>query len=129
MAKILVVDDELGIRVSLWRALEFSGHKVTLAKDGEEGDRLFRENPTDLVITDLVMPKKEGLEFMSGLLVDFPDLKILVISGGGVKASSKDIELLLDTAQTRGAVKTFAKPFELHEILACVRDLLAADAD
>jgi len=127
MAKIMVVDDDPGIRVSLWRALEFSGHKVILAKDGEEGDRLFRESPVDLVITDLVMPKKEGLELMSGLLADFPELRILVISGGGGKARGKDLQLLLDAAQFKGAIKAFVKPFELHEILVCVRDLLAAD--
>ena len=78
---ILVVDDEISIRRLLAKALESDGYDVIEASDGEEGMKLFRENPADLIITDIVMPKKGGHDFINEILEEFPDVKIIAISG------------------------------------------------
>lgn len=128
MARILVIDDEDSIRVALGRALELYGHEVTLAGDGQEGEALFRENPADLVIADIIMPKQEGLGLLANLLVDYPDVKIIIMSGGARMAQGADLQGLLDVAKSQGASKTFMKPFELDEIMESVQDLLASGA-
>ncbi|VAX17591.1 hypothetical protein MNBD_NITROSPINAE01-88 [hydrothermal vent metagenome] len=125
MARILVVDDEGTIRASLKRMLEMNGYEVVLAENGEEGDRLYRENPTDLVITDLVMPEKEGLEFYNGLIDDYPDMKVILISGGGRKIEGEDLDFILDVAKGSGVVDTFRKPFDVDELLKSVEKHLA----
>ncbi len=128
MARILVIDDEESIRTALRRALELDGHTVILAEDGEEGETFFRENPADLVITDIIMPKREGLGLLANLLVDYPGVKIIIISGGARMTHGPDLQALLDVAKSQGACKTFMKPFELNEILESVNDLLAGEA-
>ncbi len=125
MARILVVDDEGTIRASLKRMLEMNGYEVVLAGNGEEADRLYRENPTDLVITDLVMPEKEGLEFYNGLIDDYPDMKVILISGGGRKIEGEDLDFILDVAKGSGVVDTFRKPFDVEELLKSVEKHLA----
>ncbi|MCZ6680199.1 MAG: response regulator [Candidatus Poribacteria bacterium] len=121
MARILVVDDEEGIRTALCAALEHIGHEVVGAPDGEMGLRLYREKPTDLVILDIFMPEKEGLEAIMELKRDFPDVKIIAISGGGTVVGGWDP---LTIAEHLGAVRTFTKPFALKEIIEAVRELV-----
>ena len=121
MACILIIDDDEQIRKTLRATLEREGHNVVEAPDGYHGVQLFRRKGADLVITDIVMPNKEGLETIRELREDCPDVKIVAISGGGVI----EPRFYLYLAQKSGAVRTLAKPFNRSELLAAVDDLLA----
>ena len=83
MKRILVVDDEAQIRTMLTQMLELEGYTVHTGENGEEGLALVGRYAFDLVITDMIMPVKDGLKFIMELIRDYPDLKILAISGGG----------------------------------------------
>ena len=83
MKRILVVDDEAQIRTMLTQMLEQEGYEVQTAENGEDGFNLVRKQVFDLVITDMIMPVKDGLKFIMELIKDYPELKILAISGGG----------------------------------------------
>jgi YesN/AraC family two-component response regulator len=84
MANILIIDDDQQILNMLSQILKRAGYGVVEALDGKQGLKLYRENPTDLIITDIIMPEKEGLETIMELQRDFPDVKIIAISGGGI---------------------------------------------
>lgn len=118
--QILIVEDDSAIRSMLRRMFEREGYDVADASNGKEGLKLFRKDPAKLVITDLIMPEKEGIETIMALRRDFPDVKIIAISGGGI-IGPKDY---LETAKTLGADLTFTKPFELKELLEAVKELL-----
>ena len=120
MASILVMEDDDQFRQMLRVMLETSGYQVTDAADGEAGLSLYRKAPTDLIIVDIFMPWKEGLETIKELREDFPDVKIIAISGGG-KGGHFDY---LDRAKFFGAQKSLAKPFRKHELLEAVGELL-----
>jgi CheY-like chemotaxis protein len=119
-ARILIIDDELVIRDLLVDILEREGYETVAATDGNEGIRIYRENPADLIITDLIMPKKEGIETIMELHRDFHNVKVIAMSGGGVN----DSELYLQIAKTIGAVKTLAKPLNRKELLEAVKELI-----
>jgi DNA-binding response OmpR family regulator len=120
MARILVIDDEAVIRDLLLKILEREGYETITATDGKDGIRIFRENPTDLIITDLIMPEKEGIETIMELRRDFKDVKVIAMSGGG----KVDPETYLHIAKTIGAIGTIAKPFDLKELLKTVQEFL-----
>jgi YesN/AraC family two-component response regulator len=82
MAKILVFDDEPSILLMLKKMLEKAGHEVDVALNGREGMEIFEINKPDLLITDIIMPQKEGLETILELRRKYPELKIIAISGG-----------------------------------------------
>ncbi|HEY9014898.1 MAG TPA: response regulator, partial [Gemmatimonadales bacterium] len=83
MSRIMVVDDDAAIRRTLSLMLERAGFEVVLASDGAEAIRLWRERRGDLVITDLHMPRKDGIETIVELLYHSPDVRIIAMSGGG----------------------------------------------
>jgi len=83
MARILIIDDEPQLLDMLGQTFEREGYDIVKASNGKEGIKLYRENPVDLIITDIIMPEKEGIETIFELRKDFPDLKIIAISGGG----------------------------------------------
>ena len=120
MKSILIIDDDEQIRTALRMLLEQSGYEVISAPDGKKGLKLYHDKPTDLIITDLIMPEKEGIETIMELRREFPDVKIIAISGGG----SNDPEVLLHVAKTLGAERTIAKPFNNEDLLKAIRDLL-----
>ena len=120
MARILVVDDESSIRILLRAMLERKGHEVDEAFDGNEATKRIRANPPDLIITDLIMPDKEGIETIMELRRDFPDMKIIAMSGGGIIGAREYLRM----AKSVGAHRTFKKPFEMGEFLQAVGDLL-----
>jgi len=120
MAQILIIDDEATIRDLLIKILEREGYETMNASNGKEGIRLYRENPADLVITDLIMPEKEGIETIMELRRDFQDIKVIAMSGGG----KIDPETYLQIAKTSGAIETIAKPFDLKAVLKTVQELL-----
>src|SRR5258708_24819935 len=85
MSRVLLIDDDDSVRSVLALGLKARGFEVEQACDGVMGDRLFRKNPADLVITDLIMPEKEGLQTIADLIRDFPNIKIIAMSGGSPK--------------------------------------------
>lgn len=119
--RILVVDDDEGVRDYLRSILEREGYEVADAVDGESAVERFRESSADLIITDIIMPGKEGIELILDIRKDHPNVPIIAISGGG-RISPDDY---LKTAELIGAQRSIAKPIERAEILGAVRDLLA----
>lgn len=119
MAHILVIEDDVAIRDLLRDVLEHHGHEVHVAADGREGLEAFHRYGADLVITDILMPDQEGLQTISELRQDNPDLKIVAVSGGGVIGS----QTYLDRARDLGADRTIQKPFSVADVLAAVREL------
>jgi len=120
MAKILVVDDEPAILLMLKKMLEKADHEVDTASDGNEGIILFEKNKHDLLITDIIMPEKEGMETIIELRKKYPDLKIIAISGGGRISP----EGYLPGAKLLGANMVFQKPLVQKEFLEAVAILL-----
>jgi YesN/AraC family two-component response regulator len=120
MACILIIDDEPQLLDMLGQTLEREGYDIVKASNGKEGIKLYRENPVDLIITDIIMPEKEGIETIFELRKDSPDLKIIAISGGG----RIEPDEYLDIAEKIGADRTFAKPVARQDLLNAVRDLL-----
>ena len=98
-----------------------AGFEVVEAANGVEGLSHYRERPTDLVITDIMMPEKEGVQTISELRRDFPGVRIIAISGGG-RDVARDY---LPVAARLGACRTVAKPFTRQEILEAVAGALA----
>ncbi len=124
MAGILVIDDDPQMRRMLARILQGAGHEVQLAANGLEGLRAFRTLRPDLVITDIVMPVKEGLDTILLLRSWCPEAKIIAISGGS-RIGHKDY---LAEATELGASAIIAKPFRSEELLAKVAHCLADEA-
>jgi DNA-binding response OmpR family regulator len=120
MAKIIVVDDEPSILLMLKKMLEKVGHEVDTASNGNEGIILFEKNKHDLLITDIIMPEKEGMETIIELRKKYPDLKIIAISGGGRISP----EGYLPGAKLLGANMVFQKPLVQKEFLEAVAILL-----
>jgi len=121
MSRILVIDDEDQMRQMLKQTLERAGYEVIDAPNGEKGVQLFRESPADLVITDLIMPEKDGMETVIELKRDFPDINIIAISGGSRAMDPRDY---LHYATQVGVVCTFTKPIEPQELLNAIKELL-----
>jgi YesN/AraC family two-component response regulator len=120
MESILIIDDEAQIRSMIRLVLEREGYVISEASDGAEGIRLFRENPADLILTDLIMPNKDGIGMMLELKKEFPAVNIIAMSGGGL--NRPDGYLL--GAKKLGAVHTLAKPINRQELLRVVKDAL-----
>lgn len=121
MARILLIDDNPDVLNVVHRVLTAEGHVVEDAPKSSAGLALHRANPFDLVITDIVMPEKEGISTIIELRGECPDLKIIAMSGGG------DFEPYgyLDIAIRVGADRTLPKPFSREELLEAVNDMLS----
>lgn len=122
MAHILVIDDEELARFTLREILEGAGHDVAEAKNGNEGIAFQKSQPFDLVITDIIMPEKEGVETIIELKRDFPGLPIIGISGGG---RTRNLDFL-KLAQEYGADQILPKPFSESQLLDAVKEVLHA---
>jgi CheY-like chemotaxis protein len=120
MARILVIDDEPSILLMIRKMLEKEGYLVDTAIDGNDGLDLFEKNKPDLIITDIIMPQKEGLEIILDLRKKYPGLKIIAISGGG----RIHPEGYLPSAKLFGANLVFQKPLIKNEFLAAIAQLL-----
>ena len=118
---ILVIDDEQPVRAVLRQMLEKAGYRVEEAANGSAGIHLLRSHPIDLIINDLFMPEKEGIETMMEVRKDFPQVKIIAMSGGG-RMGRLD---LLPMSESFGAQRTLAKPFERKELLEAIKAVLA----
>ena len=121
MPKILVIDDDEQVRALLYEILDRAGFEVVEAANGLEGVNAYRRAPTDLIITDLIMPEKEGVETILELRGEFPSVRIVAISGGG-RNGAQDY---LSIAARLGARRVVAKPFSRQEILDAVQAALA----
>jgi DNA-binding response OmpR family regulator len=120
MIRILVIDDDIKIREMLKQCLERAGYEVLVAPDGKAALKLHSPNPVDLIITDIVMPEKDGFETIMEFRRRFPTVKVMAISGGGKIGADQ----YLETAKAMGVIRTFSKSFELRELLGAVRELL-----
>lgn len=119
-AEILVIDDDPGIRSILRRALETAGCVVHEAGDGAAGLKRFRRGGIDLVITDIIMPEREGVETIMALRKESPATPIIAMSGGGGGGAD-----YLELAIKLGARLAIPKPFSLAEMVETVTEVLA----
>lgn len=122
MAKILIVDDDREILGMLKRLLERNNHEVIEAVNGTEAIKLYRKNPADLIITDIVMPEIGGLEILRVLQGEYPNLKLIAISGGALIGPGTYLKM----AKQLGAIKTFTKPFNIKDLQETVNEALTS---
>ena len=118
--KILLIEDDARLRTTLCQLLVQSGFEVHEAEEGNSGIGLIEQQTFDLVITDVIMPGKEGMETILELRKSHPELKIIAMSGGG---SVRSAEYLV-VAQAAGAHATIAKPFPFDRLLTIIQTLV-----
>jgi two-component system, chemotaxis family, chemotaxis protein CheY len=123
--RILVADDDPGIRRTLQIGLEKAGYEVIEARDGEEAARLWREDGVDLIIADIYMPNKSGLQLIMELRAHNSTIPVIAMSDGG---RSQNLNPLI-YSEVLGSVRTIAKPFSLEDMVAMVKAELAKEAD
>ncbi len=124
LARILVIEDDSLTCEWLDSLLTRNGYVVDLATNGKEGVDKFQANPADLVITDIVMPEKDGIETITDLKRQYPSLKVIAISGGDRRP--EDISRnYLHSAKLLGANRAMQKPITNEDLLAAVRELLS----
>jgi DNA-binding NtrC family response regulator len=121
MASVLLIDDDAEVRTSVQRVLEAAGHTVRAVADGSYGIHSFRQRRPDLVITDIIMPDKEGIATIRELQKIDSSIPIIAISGGGPLQSQLDY---LKLARQFGAVATLWKPFRAATLRELVNDVL-----
>jgi two-component system chemotaxis response regulator CheY len=117
MPSVLVVDDQDQVRQLIRETLEQAGYEVEEACDGKEGLDRYRVRSTDLVIMDILMPDQDGLETIMTLRQEFPDIRIIAMTGG---SDTVGIPNFLDVAKMLGARRTLQKPFDLKVLLEAV---------
>lgn len=117
--RILVVDDNADLRLALRLALEHAGYEVRDAANGREALRLQREDPAEVVITDLFMPETDGFETIQALRADYPQTKIVVMSGDAQRARGE----YLSAAALMGVQATLRKPVEVAVLLQMLQRL------
>jgi DNA-binding NtrC family response regulator len=115
--RILVIDDDASIRQTLEIALTKVGYEVLQARDGEEALRVWRDSGADLVIVDIWMPKKGGLQVVRELQAHSPSTPVIAMTDGGRSRNFNP----LSYSKILGAVQTIAKPFALEGMLAMVK--------
>jgi two-component system, response regulator, stage 0 sporulation protein F len=119
MAKILLVEDDDLVRDMLTQVLERASHQVTCAANGEEATDCLKKEAPDIMVTDIIMPKKSGITLISEVKNRHPNLEIIAISGGG----RLDPAGYLDLSETLGASVSFEKPIDNTALLMAI-DLL-----
>ena len=120
MVNILVADDDPSIRHLYKLILEREGHKVYLANDGVEALVQAKKHHIDVLITDIIMPRKEGIETIVEIREMNPEIKIIAISGGGRRGNQDFLRM----AEMVGANYSLAKPFEPHDLLKILKTCL-----
>ena len=120
MKKVLVIDDDDDFRNMLSARLMKAGYTVLEAENGFRGLQVYRKEPVGVVITDIIMPEKEGIETIMELRERLPGLKILAVSGG----FPTDREGTLADAEALGADASLAKPFSVEEFKEAVERLI-----
>ena len=120
MPRILVIEDNDGVRKFIRKTLELEGYEVYEAPDGDAAFDEMREQPADIVITDIFMPKKNGFETITELRQKFPEIKIIAISGGGLI----EPEAFLQKSKELGVAGTLTKPFLPADVKRAVKALV-----
>ena len=123
--RVLVVDDDFAMRIALRQILERAGYQVEVARNGNEALKLFREAPFDLVITDIVMPERDGLELIFDLRQDFGDVKIIAMSGTRASGDTSHLGIALQL----GAQRALAKTLDPKRMLDVVVELIGEAAN
>jgi len=118
--RVLVVDDDAGVREVVRSMLESAGYQVVVAENGKEAMKMLETERADLILTDLVMPEQEGIETIKTLRREYPDLKVIAMSG----AFGGDY---LRIAAYLGAHATLAKPIQMNTLLRLVEKTLSAE--
>ena len=124
VARILIIDDDYSIRKILRLLLEREGYDVFEAPDGDVGLKIQEAESVDLVITDIFMPEKEGLETILEFKTGLIDIKIIAISGGGLRGT--DPNLVLGIAKEMGADRILNKPISVKNLLETVSEILTS---
>jgi CheY-like chemotaxis protein len=131
MSRILIIDDEPSVRRALRRILEKSGHEIEEASDGAAGVVACAASEPDLIITDIIMPKMNGIDAVTAIRQAHPNVRILAISGGGnfepqsYKPESITTSAYLAAAERSGADAVMTKPFDRAQLMEKVDALLA----
>lgn len=120
MANILVVDDEKNVRDMVVKMIKPLGHKLSEAENGLQAIESCRSTAFDLVITDLVMPGKHGIDLIMDLKKEFPNIPVIAISGGGGINGRFDY---LEIAKLAGVTKIMKKPFEMSDMRQAVNEI------
>ena len=115
--RVLIADDDAGLRSALKLALEANGYRVQLAANGGEALALQGQDPADVLITDIFMPESDGFEAIEAFRRNFPSTKIIAISGGAPMVKTN----YLDAAGLIGVDASLQKPFEMDELLNLLR--------
>ncbi len=124
MPNILVIEDDEAIREMLRQVLGQEGFNVSTAANGRAALEVMKEQTAQLVITDILMPEKEGIETIFELRRDYPGVKVIAISGGG----RFEPQTYLDLADKIGADRTLSKPFSPTHLLEVIEEVLADTA-
>ena len=119
MAKVLLVDDDELVRYALGRVLGKAGHEVIELNDGLKVSRTLAAEKPDILVTDIIMPRVEGLEVIINVRETHPDLPIVAMSGGGRIVDAGHLE----SAGELGADATLEKPFDEQELLRLIDEL------
>ncbi|NQU56503.1 MAG: response regulator [Rhodospirillales bacterium] len=123
MTSILIVDDDELAVSELGEYLVGKGYEVRTAANGELATQAMLKEPSDLVISDIIMPEKEGIELIIDLRKQFALLPIIAVSGGG-RTEYLDY---LDLALSAGASRAYSKPLDLRELHQAIQDLLSGE--
>jgi DNA-binding response OmpR family regulator len=121
MSRILIIDDDINLCLILHEVLRDEGYEVSVAADGAKGIKLQRTQPASLLITDIYMPNKEGIETIRDFREEFPSVPIIAMSGGGRLKTQGG----LFTAKELGAAVILRKPFEKSDLLRSVAAVLS----
>lgn len=122
MARILVIDDNSDIHYMLGEFLTDDGHTADFAEDGKVGLARASENHYDLIITDILMPKMDGIEVITEIRKSVPDINIIAMTGGSAKI---DKNLLVGITRAMGVNAIIKKPLDMIELLSTINRLLA----
>lgn len=120
MSTVLLIDDEKSILEVMGSSLGKAGYTVLSAGNGEKGLELLRSESVDAVVTDIIMPEKEGIETIIEIRAMAKDIPILAISGGGRTRQMH----LLEMSRNFGADRVLQKPFKPSDLIAELDDLL-----
>ena len=119
--KILIIEDDLQLQGFVQELLEDNGYQVVLANNGNEGLEAVENHEPGLILTDLLMPEKDGVRVITDVKSKHPQIPIIAMSGG----QSVFSPVFLEAAATLGATKTLDKPFRNEELLSTIEDCLA----
>lgn len=116
---VLIIEDDTVLLSAMTEWLKAAGYRVMAASDGARGLVLFRQMPADIVVTDIIMPEREGIETLMEVKAIAPETRVLAISGGG-RVHASDV---LTLARSLGADAILAKPFRRESVLEMVERL------